>query len=103
MNYKHLTREERYAISRLKSQGHSASFIAAQIGRHKSTINRELKRNASLTGSYRFTKADALAVKRSKAASCRSQRADPLAWDFAVEQLTTEQWSPEQIADNLKK
>ena len=50
MSYKHLTREERYQIHILKRQGVSLGCIAAELGRHRSTINRELQRNAGPTG-----------------------------------------------------
>lgn len=44
--YKHLTEEERDMIAVLKAKGISLSDIAQKIGRHKSTIFRELNRNA---------------------------------------------------------
>lgn len=46
MNYTHLTREERYQINSLRSHGISISAVAAHLGRHRSTIGRELARNA---------------------------------------------------------
>ena len=47
MNYTHLTREERYQIHALCSQGIGIAAIAQHLGRHRSTIARELLRNAS--------------------------------------------------------
>ena len=44
--YKHLTEDERDMIAVLKAKGISLSDIAQKIGRHKSTIFRELNRNA---------------------------------------------------------
>ena len=44
MNYTHLTREERYQIHALRSQGIGIAAIAAQLGRHRSTVDRELVR-----------------------------------------------------------
>ena len=47
MNYTHLSREERYQIHALCSQGIGIAAIAQHLGRHRSTIARELLRNAS--------------------------------------------------------
>ena len=50
MNYTHLTREERYQIHALCSQGIGVAAIAGHLGRHRSTIARELSRNVSEAG-----------------------------------------------------
>lgn len=44
MSYKHLTIEDRSKIEVLYHQGYTANQIAQAIGRHRSTIYRELKR-----------------------------------------------------------
>ena len=43
--YKHLSRDERVAISVLLNQGLSVRQIAGQLGRNPATVSRELKRN----------------------------------------------------------
>ena len=45
MSYKHLTTFERSRIEVLKKLGYSAHKIGKEIGRHHSTVVRELKRN----------------------------------------------------------
>jgi len=50
LNYTHLTREERYQIHSLRSQGIGIAAIAAQLGRHRSTVDRELVRNSVQQG-----------------------------------------------------
>uniref|UniRef100_UPI00396A01EC helix-turn-helix domain-containing protein n=1 Tax=Microbulbifer thermotolerans TaxID=252514 RepID=UPI00396A01EC len=50
MNYNQLTENERYQIYSLKTAGHSKFKIAKNLGRHTSTISRELRRNAGLRG-----------------------------------------------------
>lgn len=45
MSYVQLTREERYVIAHLKVFKLSLREIARRLGRHHSTISRELKRN----------------------------------------------------------
>ena len=46
--YKHLSARERLLISRLKAKKLSNSAIARKIGRDKSTVSRELRRNAKI-------------------------------------------------------
>src|SRR6185295_18224288 len=44
--YSHLLDEERDQIASLKAAGHSIGAIAKAVGRAKSTVSRELRRNA---------------------------------------------------------
>lgn len=103
MSYKHLSREERYTISVLRRKGDSRASIASAIGRSVSTINRELSRNSTDEGGYRYEHAQKLAKRRSTQASCRSPRISEASWNFAKTMLTEEQWSPDQIAGALKE
>ncbi|MBT8245258.1 MAG: helix-turn-helix domain-containing protein, partial [Winogradskyella sp.] len=49
-----ITLEQRYEISSLYKLGKTQDYIANSIGVHKSTISRELKRNADKrSGDYR--------------------------------------------------
>ena len=63
LNYTHLTREERYQIHALCSLGIGVAAIAGHLGRHRSTIGRELSRNVSEAG-YDPSKAHAQARER---------------------------------------
>ncbi len=63
MKYHRLTQEERYQIYALKKEGLIQSAIARNIGRDKSTINRELKRNKWQKG-YRPKQAHTLYLQR---------------------------------------
>jgi transposase, IS30 family len=101
MTYKHLSREERYTISILRRKGESCASIASSLGRSLSTIRRELKRNSTEAGGYRYEHAHKLASSRSVNASCRSSSICKRSWNFAKRQLINEQWSPEQIAGEL--
>ena len=56
--YHQLTSGERYALSALRKQGKSNAEIARALGRHPSTISRELRRNAKSDGWYRPGDAD---------------------------------------------
>lgn len=100
MKYHQLTSDERYMISRLKIQGFNQSEIARFLGRHRCTICRELKRNASrFDGSYRPSKA----IEKTSGRRSRSRRN----WRFTaadfrlVVSLLRDDWSPEQIAGKL--
>jgi IS30 family transposase len=77
---------------------HNITQIAQLLGRDKSTISRELRRNAGCRG-YRAKQACELACKRSES----SRNANMLA-PWVKEQasaLLRLQWSPEQIASKL--
>jgi len=95
--YTQLTQEERYQISALKKAGHNQSEIAILLGRDKSTISRELRRNRGLKG-YRPRQAHNLALGR------RDSKAQPRigeqVWD-QIEALIREEWSPEQITGRI--
>ena len=65
MTYKHLTREERYQIHSLKRQGVSLGCIAAELQRNRSTISRELQRNAGASG-YKPAQAHDRALARQR-------------------------------------
>lgn len=92
--YTQLTQEERYQIQALMKAGHNQTEIAEVLGRHKSTISRELRRNHGLRG-YRPRQAHRLSVER-RQSKVRSRIATAH-WKL-VEQLLREDWSPEQIS-----
>ncbi len=94
-HYTQLTQEERYQIiDALMKAGHSLSEIARILGRSKSTISREVRRNKGLRG-YRPKQAHRLALERRRA-KC-SPRIPEETWQW-VERLLREDWSPEQIS-----
>jgi IS30 family transposase len=78
--------------------GKKISEIAALLGRNKSTISRELKRNRNQQGGYNFWGAQSKAIHRRKACvrKPRIQEGSPL-YLFIVECLEAF-WSPEMTA-----
>ncbi len=94
--YKHLTFVQRHQIKVLYQAGHSLSFIAEQIGVNKSTISREIKRNARQCGSYDPVVAHQIANDR-KERFAKNRKFTPYMEKFIREKLESEQWSPEQI------
>lgn len=101
MTYRQITSEERYILAALRKQGFNQSEIARHLGRHRSTICRELKRNsARFDGCYRPSKAiERTAGRRSR--SRRNQRFTRTDLD-RVESLLRQRWSPEQISGRLR-
>ena len=99
--YRHLQYDERCQIRALHKQGVSVSEIARQLGRDKSTVSRELRRNRG-AGGYRHKQAQRLAEERRSAASSGPRKLTPAIWAI-VRALLLLQWSPEQIAGRLAR
>lgn len=103
MSYKQLTYKERVTLSVLRHQGLSIRSIAGLMGRHFSTIYRELDRNRChiTDGSYRPSKAQ----RRTRARRSRSRR--NLHYSHAdfllVRKLLRRKWSPEQIVGHIRR
>ena len=58
MKYHRLSTEERYEIAAMRRQGLLVAEMAKHLGRHRSTLYREVKRNQSVhDGHYRPTHA----------------------------------------------
>lgn len=91
----HLTREQRYQISALLQSGSSQKKIAEIIGKDKSGVSREIRRN-SVKGKYHARLAHELAMER------KERFARPRKFTEAVrlqveECIRHRQYSPEQI------
>ena len=98
----HLTREQRYTISEMLQSGYNQSEVARTIGKNRSVVCREIKRNADRrSGIYRFDLANRKAEhrKRNKAKHIRFTTEIK----SSVNQLLEQDYSPEQIVGTLKK
>lgn len=93
-----LTSEDRCKIEALYSAGVTATKIAQQLGRNKSTISRELSRN-SVDSMYQYEEANKLAKKRRSCGGAPKITGDN--WTL-VRMLLYLKWSPEQISGWLK-
>ena len=98
MNYRQLTREQRYQIQILIKEGYNQTQIALRLGFDKSTISRELRRNCGEHG-YFPNQADVMAHRRRR--HSHGPRIPPETWR-QIERLLRQQWSPEQISGRLK-
>jgi len=100
MHYHQITLEERYTLAELRRQHLSNAEIARRMGRHPSTISRELRRNAARhDGAYRASGAQ----ERTNARRSRTRRWSKLSsreW-MLVEGLLAEGLSPDQISGSL--
>lgn len=104
MNYQQLTENERYMLSALRKQGLSTPEIAIALGRHKSTIYREVQRNSRANRQstyYQPALAHSRAVTR-RSRSRRNKQFGTLSF-VLVDALLSLEWSPEQIVGYLKR
>lgn len=102
MTYRQITTEERYTLSALRKQGLPVTQIASIMGRHRSTIHREIKRNLSpRKWCYRPFEADSMSRGRRR----RSRRNRHYTEDDfrVVRKLLRKQWSPEQIVGHIRR
>lgn len=103
-NYTHLSFAEREEISRGLARGDSLRTIASQLGRHVSTVSREIRHNSCYGGSC-YRAETAAKIARQHAGVPRRPRKltrDPWLWQYVTAHLRQE-WSPEQIAATLKR
>ena len=88
--YKHLTREQRYAIYLGKQKGETLEMIARSIEVHKSTVSREMRRNSTPKGKYVWNKAHSMAESRLCRTPSNRKLDDVLKWRI-VELIRNEQ------------
>lgn len=99
-----LTLSDRRRLYQLKGRKLSIGEIARQLGRHRSTIYREFKRNTFHDAEFREysgyfgTFADDLRKERRR--RLRKLRRHPPLRDLIIDRLKAK-WSPEQIAGRL--
>jgi len=102
MMYRQITFAERYTLGLLRRRGLSSAAIAGVLGRHRSSILREVRRNqANSDATYRPQLADWYARSR-RSRSRRNTQFTSADW-ARVEALVREDWSPEQIAGRLRR
>jgi len=101
-NYKHLTEEQRYEIERLLSLSTPKSKIAYLLGVSSSTIYREVTRNSDQRSSqYSAKLAESKCRNRHK--SKHKNRYFTADIQLKVDQLITQDYSPEQVVGYLKR
>ena len=96
-----LTREQRYTIARMLQAGYAKKEICIAIGKDKSVLSRELKRNSSKRG-YSSELADEYANERKERFRKRRKFTAEMK-GYIIKCLTEEQWSPEQIVGDAMR
>jgi len=97
-SYKQLSYEERVKIAQLRLSSLSIERIALEIGRSKSTISRELKRNGQ--EEYWPDSAQRKSLERRRRGCVLDK--DPHLKEFVMDKLQCHFWTPEQIAGYLR-
>jgi len=103
MPYRHLSFEERFSIEVLLKSGETVPAIARVLGRHTSTISREIARNSSPSrGIYYHRQAQRSCQGRSQWTRKRTRRDDHELQQYVSTKVKAG-WSPEQIAGRLRR
>ena len=95
--YTQITSEERYALSLLRKEGHSQADMARILGRHPSTISRELRRNVWRCNGrgYVASRAQSYTNERRRR-SRRNSQFSAAEWAL-VDSMLREDFSPAQV------
>ena len=103
MRYHQITLAERYTLATLRKQvpALSVAEIARLMGRHRSTIAREIARNSSHRDHIYRTRHAQDETNRRRWRSGRNQRFVPSDWALVI-RLLHEGLSPEQISGRLR-
>jgi IS30 family transposase len=99
-HYGQVTLAERHELFRLHKAGMAITAIARRLGRHRSTIHRELRRNRRSGGAYLPDTAQRFAWAR-RLRGPRIERRSRLG-RYVRDRLAMG-WSPEQIAGRLRR
>ena len=101
--HRRLTDEEREEISRGLARGEKGAEIARRLEREPSTVCREIRRNSVATGYRAYSAGRKAFESASSRKSGRLKMAGSPRLRQMVEGLLVLRWSPEQIAQWLKK
>ena len=99
-NYQQLSALERQNLSLMRKLGKPIAQMAEYLGRHRSTLYRELKRNQHPGGYYCPQTASRLALSRRQRPAPKQRNLRLRAY---VGRCLGKGWSPEQIAGRMKR
>ena len=101
-HYKHLTIVEREKLDHFRAEGKSITCIAKLMRRNKSTISRELRRNAT-DGEYVPYMAHTQYLEHRKKCRPAKRLSNRILFGFVCDKFLHHQWSPEEIAGRLRR
>lgn len=103
MSYKHFTLNERNCLYLLLKNNYSITQIAKEIGKSKSSVSREIKRNSDENGKYEPFNANTLYSERRTVCKRKPRiSAKSTLYSYIKEKLKR-YWSPEMIALSWNK
>lgn len=100
-HYSQLTKTDRRRLYIFAEMGLGVKEIALKLSRHRSTIYRELNRNAE-SGMYLPIVAHDKALERTKNNRPNRLKDNAVLRDYVVRSLLDKGWSPEQISGRMK-
>lgn len=100
-SYTHFTTAEREKLLKFLVQGMKQIEIAQELGRSRSSVSRELKRNSSEAGNYSAFEAEQKYRQRRKRCVRQRRLNNAELKNHVIEKLHN-YWSPEQIDGRLK-
>lgn len=102
MKYTHFTKSDRLELSILLNRGYSHRDIAKSLGKHHSSISREVEEN-SVKGQYDPVKAHNKAIKKRFKSKYQGMkiREHPELESYVMDKIKS-YWSPEEIAGRIK-
>jgi IS30 family transposase len=98
--YHHLSKEERDQIAIWHAQALSLTEIGRRLGRDKSTISRELRRNADKKEGYKAIKAQEKSVQRWQKSHQRMRLKSKQIQEYVISKIK-QGWTPEIISGRL--
>ena len=102
-HYKHFTIDERESILSFLSEGLSIAEIGRRLGRHRSSVLRELNRNCTYRKCYRPSKATKRYEKERRGSRRHKLLDDPVLKERVRVLFEEHKWSPEQIANRINE
>ena len=100
LEYKQITIEEREKIYQFLKTDISLTKIAAHLGRHKSTISREISRNHYEKLGYLPDRANNLSLGRKNRNLSKIEK-NPSLKKYIIDKLSLDKWSPEMISGRI--